>query len=160
MWGIVGAMRDPPCPPFVRGRRSGGVSSYDKGTLEMSHKLRFRSGQVQLQKVAVASATVITAGDLVYSDTNEAKPASTIAAARRSGSGSRPRACRESVASLDEDSAAGAADSLGDDAHVIYVGDLNLYSASEAAFQTMVAPGSGQAFDPLGAAQAREALGR
>ena len=45
----------------------------------MSHKLRFRSGQVQLQKVAVASATVITAGDLVYLDTNEAKPASAFA---------------------------------------------------------------------------------
>jgi hypothetical protein len=42
----------------------------------MSNKLRFRSGQVELHKVRVDSATVIEAGDLVWLDTDDAKPAS------------------------------------------------------------------------------------
>jgi hypothetical protein len=41
----------------------------------MNH-LRFRSGQVTLRKVRVDSATVIEAGDLVWLDTDDAKPAS------------------------------------------------------------------------------------
>jgi len=41
------------------------------------------------------------------------------------------------------------ADGLGDGANVIYVGDWNLYTASEAAFQTMLSAGAGQAFDPI-----------
>jgi len=41
----------------------------------MSNKLRFRSGQVELHKVRVDSGTVIEAGDLVWLDTNDAKPA-------------------------------------------------------------------------------------
>lgn len=41
----------------------------------MSNKLRFRSGQVELHKVRVDSSTVIEAGDLVWLDTNDAKPA-------------------------------------------------------------------------------------
>jgi endonuclease/exonuclease/phosphatase family metal-dependent hydrolase len=40
------------------------------------------------------------------------------------------------------------ADALGQGRHVIYAGDLNLYNASEAAFQTLTAAGAGQAFDP------------
>ncbi|WP_437194145.1 hypothetical protein [Planctomicrobium sp. SH527] len=40
------------------------------------NKLRFRSGQVHLRKVRVDSATVIEAGDLVWLDTDDAKPAS------------------------------------------------------------------------------------
>lgn len=42
----------------------------------MSNRLRFRSGQVQLQKVRVDGATVIAAGDLVFLDGDDAKPAS------------------------------------------------------------------------------------
>src|SRR4051794_10745466 len=41
----------------------------------MSNKLRFRSGQVELHKVRVDSATVIEAGDLVWLDTDDVKPA-------------------------------------------------------------------------------------
>ena len=41
------------------------------------------------------------------------------------------------------------ADALGDGTNIIYVGDLNLYDSSEAAFQTLLAPGNGQAFDPI-----------
>lgn len=40
------------------------------------NQLRFRSGQVTLRKVRVDSATVIEAGDLVWLDTDDAKPAS------------------------------------------------------------------------------------
>ena len=42
----------------------------------MAGKLRFRCGQVQLQRVRVDSGTEIEAGDLVYLDTDDAKPAS------------------------------------------------------------------------------------
>ncbi|MEX0714939.1 MAG: hypothetical protein WD066_00050 [Planctomycetaceae bacterium] len=41
----------------------------------MPNRLRFRSGQVQLQRLRVAAETVIEAGDLVYLDDNEVKPA-------------------------------------------------------------------------------------
>ncbi|MEX0701174.1 MAG: hypothetical protein WD069_03685 [Planctomycetales bacterium] len=41
----------------------------------MANRLRFRSGQVQLQRLRVAAETVIEAGDLVYLDANEVKPA-------------------------------------------------------------------------------------
>ncbi|MFM7183326.1 MAG: autotransporter-associated beta strand repeat-containing protein [Planctomycetota bacterium] len=41
------------------------------------------------------------------------------------------------------------ADALGEGTHVIYAGDWNLYTASEAGFQTMLAAGAGQAFDPI-----------
>lgn len=40
------------------------------------NKLRFRSGQVHLRKVRVDADTVIEAGDLVWLDTDDAKPAS------------------------------------------------------------------------------------
>ena len=43
------------------------------------NRLRFRSGQVELRKVRVDSATVIEAGDLVWLDTDDAKPASAFA---------------------------------------------------------------------------------
>lgn len=43
------------------------------------------------------------------------------------------------------------ADALGPNVNVIYTGDLNLYTAAEAAFQTLTAPGNGQAFDPVDA---------
>ena len=42
----------------------------------MSNQLRFRSGQVFLHKLRVDSATVIEAGDLVFLDTDDVKPAS------------------------------------------------------------------------------------
>lgn len=40
------------------------------------NKLRFRSGQVHLRKVRVDADSVIEAGDLVWLDTDDAKPAS------------------------------------------------------------------------------------
>ncbi|MCI0333058.1 MAG: hypothetical protein L0228_07535, partial [Planctomycetes bacterium] len=40
-------------------------------------------------------------------------------------------------------------DALGEGAHAIYVGDFNMQSSSEAAFQTLIAPGAGQANDPI-----------
>lgn len=42
----------------------------------MANRLRFRSGQVHLHKLRVNSATVLEAGDLVYLDTDDVKPAS------------------------------------------------------------------------------------
>ena len=39
---------------------------------------------------------------------------------------------------------------MGDGVNVIYVGDLNLYSNAEAAYNTLIAAGNGQATDPLG----------
>lgn len=41
------------------------------------------------------------------------------------------------------------ADALGQGARIIYAGDYNLYSSSEAAFQTLTGTGNGQAFDPV-----------
>ena len=43
------------------------------------NRLRFRSGQVNLRKVRVDSGTVISAGDLVWLDADDAKPASAFA---------------------------------------------------------------------------------
>lgn len=45
----------------------------------------------------------------------------------------------------------GDADALGDGVNIIYAGDWNLYTGTEAAFRTMLAAGNGQAFDPLDA---------
>jgi autotransporter-associated beta strand protein len=42
-------------------------------------------------------------------------------------------------------------DALGEGAHVIYVGDLNLYKSSEPAFFNFTNAGPGQAFDPINA---------
>jgi hypothetical protein len=42
----------------------------------MGNQLRFRSGQVELVKVRVDSGTVIEAGDMVFLDTDDVKPAS------------------------------------------------------------------------------------
>ncbi len=42
----------------------------------MSNRLRFRSGQVDLHKLRVDDDTVLSAGDLVYLDTDDVKPAS------------------------------------------------------------------------------------
>ena len=42
----------------------------------MANQIRFRSGQVQLHRVRVDSATVIEVGDLVFLDGDDAKPAS------------------------------------------------------------------------------------
>lgn len=44
----------------------------------MSNRLRFRSGQVELHKVRVDSGTVLEAGDMVYLDTNDVKPAASF----------------------------------------------------------------------------------
>ncbi len=43
------------------------------------NRIRFRSGQVQLRKVRVDADTVIEAGDLVWLDGDDAKPASMFA---------------------------------------------------------------------------------
>jgi hypothetical protein len=40
-------------------------------------------------------------------------------------------------------------DALGQAAHIIYAGDHNVYTSSEPAFQTLIATGAGQAFDPI-----------
>lgn len=41
------------------------------------------------------------------------------------------------------------ANSLGTAQHIIYTGDFNIYRSSESAFQTLIASGNGQAFDPV-----------
>ena len=41
------------------------------------------------------------------------------------------------------------ADSLGQGAHVIYVGDFNVFTSSEPAYQELLSGGNGQAFDPI-----------
>ncbi len=40
-------------------------------------------------------------------------------------------------------------DALSSNAHVMYVGDFNMQSSSEQAFQTLLASGNGQAIDPI-----------
>lgn len=41
------------------------------------------------------------------------------------------------------------ADALGQGAHIIYAGDYNIHSSSEDMYQTLLAAGNGQAFDPI-----------
>jgi hypothetical protein len=41
----------------------------------MSNRLRFRSGQVELHKLRVNGDTVLAAGDMVFLDTDDVKPA-------------------------------------------------------------------------------------
>ncbi|MEJ5260555.1 MAG: hypothetical protein WHS88_10230 [Anaerohalosphaeraceae bacterium] len=41
-------------------------------------------------------------------------------------------------------------DALGEGVHLLYAGDLNLYTASEPAWSVLTAAGPGQAFDPAG----------
>ncbi len=41
------------------------------------------------------------------------------------------------------------ADLLGQGAHIIYAGDYNIRSSTEAMYQTLLAAGNGQAFDPI-----------
>ena len=41
----------------------------------MANRLRFRSGQVQLHRLRVDGGTVLEAGDLVYLDADDVKPA-------------------------------------------------------------------------------------
>ncbi len=41
------------------------------------------------------------------------------------------------------------ADALGEGTHAIYAGDFNVYRSTEAMYQTLLAAGPGQAFDPL-----------
>src|SRR5687767_13661826 len=45
----------------------------------MSNQLRLRSGQVQLHKLRVDSGTVIEAGDMVFLNTDDVRPASAFA---------------------------------------------------------------------------------
>jgi len=40
-------------------------------------------------------------------------------------------------------------DNLGEGAHAIYAGDYNIQSSSEDSYQTLLAAGAGQAFDPI-----------
>ena len=44
------------------------------------------------------------------------------------------------------------ANALGASQHIIFAGDYNLYTSGEAAYQTMLAAGNAQCFDPLGTA--------
>lgn len=44
------------------------------------------------------------------------------------------------------------ADALGAAQHIIYLGDYNMYTNTEAAYATMTAAGNGRAIDPLGSA--------
>lgn len=41
------------------------------------------------------------------------------------------------------------ADALGQGVHIIYAGDFNVYTGDEPMFQTLLASGNGQAFDPI-----------
>jgi endonuclease/exonuclease/phosphatase family metal-dependent hydrolase len=41
------------------------------------------------------------------------------------------------------------ADAMGPNQNLIYAGDMNLYTASEKAFETLTGTGNGQAFDPI-----------
>ncbi len=41
------------------------------------------------------------------------------------------------------------ADSLGNGANIIYLGDFNVYTSTEECYQTLLSPGNGQAFDPI-----------
>ncbi len=41
------------------------------------------------------------------------------------------------------------ADALGEGVHILYVGDLNLYTSAEPAWGVLTGAGSGQAFDPI-----------
>ena len=43
----------------------------------------------------------------------------------------------------------GDVDALGDGTHAIFVGDFNVYRSTEPMYQTLLAEGAGQAFDPL-----------
>ena len=43
----------------------------------------------------------------------------------------------------------GNSNSLGEGTNVIYAGDFNIRSSSEGSYQTLLAPGAGQAFDPV-----------
>lgn len=45
----------------------------------MANRLRFRSGQVSLHRLRVDSGTVLEAGDLVFLDTDDVKPAQSFA---------------------------------------------------------------------------------
>ncbi len=42
------------------------------------------------------------------------------------------------------------ADALGQGTLIVYAGDFNMRSSSEAAFQKLISPGNGQALDPIG----------
>src|SRR5262249_4584260 len=44
------------------------------------------------------------------------------------------------------------ADALGNGVNIVYAGDFNLYTNTEAAYATLVAAGNGQAVDPTGTA--------
>jgi len=62
----------------------------------------------------------------------------------KSGGGSSDEARREVEAAEVRASAA----TLPAGSHIIYAGDMNLNDSTEAAYQTMIASGTGQAFDP------------
>jgi hypothetical protein len=64
----------------------------------------------------------------------------------KAGNGTDDRVEREQGAT----SVRANADSLPSGAHAIFVGDFNIYTNTESAYQTMIAPGPKQGFDPLG----------
>ena len=65
----------------------------------------------------------------------------------KASTGSRNQARRQvEAAALRAD-----ADALGEGTHAIYSGDFNIRSSSEASYQTLLASGPGQAFDPVDA---------
>ena len=67
----------------------------------------------------------------------------------KAGSSADDKDRRELEATSIRTHATYGSDLLGDGAHVIYVGDYNMQSSSEDAFQTLIAAGDGQANDPI-----------
>ncbi len=59
----------------------------------------------------------------------------------------RPRMKLEAV---EANSIRADADALGQGTLIVYAGDFNMRSSSEAAFQKLISPGNGQALDPIG----------
>jgi endonuclease/exonuclease/phosphatase family metal-dependent hydrolase len=67
----------------------------------------------------------------------------------RAGSTSGDQMQRTAEATTIRTNASSGSDALGEGAHAIFVGDYNMQSSAEAAFQTLIGAGPGQANDPI-----------
>ena len=67
----------------------------------------------------------------------------------KAGDGTADQARREIEATSIRTDETYGSDLLGDGAHVLYVGDFNMQSSSQNAFQTLIGAGPGQAHDPI-----------
>jgi hypothetical protein len=67
----------------------------------------------------------------------------------RAGTTADDQSQRQVEATSIRTNASFGSDALGEGAHAIFVGDYNMQSSSEAAFQTLIAAGAGQANDPV-----------